>query len=182
MSKEDQMNEKIVVTYTSYSGSTAEIAEAISRTLTQAGAQADLLPVQDVRSLSPYSAVVIGSPIRASKWSPNAMKFIQGHQTELLQKRVATFTVCITLAMSNSERYRQAVAGWIAPVRALVRPVSEGLFAGRLDFSKLPFNWDTVKLRAVVAMGIFPKEDRRDWKAVQAWTESIHPLLSPQVA
>jgi menaquinone-dependent protoporphyrinogen oxidase len=176
------MNEKILVTYTSYSGTTAEIAEAISKTLTATGANVELLPMQDVKSLSPYSAVVIGSPIRASKWSPDAIKFIQDHQSELLQKRVATFTVCITLAMSNSERYRQAVAGWIAPVRALVRPVSEGLFAGRLDFSKLHFNWDTVKLRAVVALGIFPKEDRRDWKAVRAWTESIHPLIAPRAS
>ena len=172
------MNEKILVTYTSYSGSTAEIAEAISKTLTQSGAHVELLPIQDVKNLSPYSAVVIGSPIRASKWSPDAITFIQNHQSELLQKRVATFTVCITLAMSNGERYRQAVAGWIAPIHALVRPVSEGLFAGRLDFSKLPLNWDTVKLRAVVALGIFPKEDRRDWKAVHVWAESIHPLLT----
>jgi menaquinone-dependent protoporphyrinogen oxidase len=176
------MNEKILVTYTSHTGTTAAIAEAIAKTLTETGAQVDLLPMQDVKSLSAYSAVVIGSPIRASKWSPDAIKFIQDHQSELLQKRVATFTVCITLAMSNGERYRQAVAGWIAPIRVLVRPVSEGLFAGRLDFSKLPFNWDTVKLRAVVALGIFPKDDRRDWKTVHAWAESIHPLLAPQVS
>ena len=176
------MKEKILVTYTSYSGTTAEIASAISKTLAQSGGKVELLPMQDVKNLSAYSAVVLGSPIRASKWSPDAIKFIRDHRPELLQKRVATFTVCITLAMSNGERYRQAVAGWIAPVHALVRPVSEGLFAGRLDFNKLPFNWDTVKLRAVVALGIFPKEDRRDWKAVHAWAESIHPLLTPQVS
>lgn len=176
------MKEKILVTYTSYSGATAEIAEAIYKTLTETGTHFDLLRMQDVKSLSPYSAVVIGSPIRASKWSPDAIKFIQDHRSELLQKRVATFTVCITLAMSNGERYRQSVAGWTAPVRALVRPVSEGLFAGRLDFNKLPLNWDTAKLRAAVALGIFPKEDRRDWKAVHAWAESIHPLLTPQVS
>jgi menaquinone-dependent protoporphyrinogen oxidase len=179
---EKRMNEKILVTYTSYSGTTAEIAEAISKTLAQSGAHVDLFSMQDVKSVAAYSAVVIGSPIRASKWSPAAVKFIQDHRSELLQKRVAIFTVCITLAMSNGERYRQAVAGWIAPVRALVRPLSEGLFAGRLDFSKLPLNWDTVKLRAVVALGIFPKEDRRDWKAIQGWAESIHPLLIPKIS
>jgi hypothetical protein len=62
-------------------------------------------------------------------------------------------------------------------VRAQVKPVSEGLFAGLLDFSKLPFNWDTLKLRAVVALGIFPKGDRRDWNAVRSWVENIQPLL-----
>jgi hypothetical protein len=47
-----------------------------------------------------------------------------------------------------------------------VKPVSEGLFAGKLDFTKLPFKFDTLKLRLVVMPGIFPKEDRRDWKAI----------------
>jgi hypothetical protein len=88
------------------------------------------------------------------------------------------FTVCITLAMANSEQYRAAVAGWTAPVRAIVRPLSEGLFAGMLDFNKLPINWETLKLRATVAMGIFPRGDHRDWDAVRAWTESLKPLLA----
>jgi menaquinone-dependent protoporphyrinogen oxidase len=91
----------------------------------------------------------------------------------LAQKRFAMFTVCITLAMSNTEQYRSAVANWVAPVRALVKPLSEGLFAGMLDFSKLPVNWDTLRLRMTVALGIFPRGDRRDWNAIQAWASSL---------
>lgn len=171
------MNEKILATYASRTGSTAEIAEAVGKTLTQNGAQVDLLPMQDVKDLSSYSAVVVGSAIRKAKWLPEALKFIQDHRAELARKRVATFTVCITLAMSNGDQYRQAVAGWIAPVRAQVKPVSEGLFAGRLDFTKLPLSFDTLKFRLVVALGVFPKDDRRDWKAIRTWAESLSPLL-----
>jgi hypothetical protein len=90
---------------------------------------------------------------------------------------VATFTVCITLAMSNGDQYRQAVREWIAPARTAVKPISEGLFAGRLDFAKLPLSFDTLKLRFVVALGIFPKDDRRDWKAIHDWAESLCPRL-----
>ncbi len=171
------MNKKILVTYASRAGSTAEVAEAIGKTLGQNGAQVDLLPMQDVKDLAPYQAVVAGSPIRASKWLPEAMQFVRAHRSELTQKPFATFTVCITLAMSNTHQYRQAVKGWIAPVRAQVHPLSEGLFAGVLDFTKLPLTFDTLKLRLVVALGIFPKEDRRDWNAVRSWAESIRPLL-----
>jgi hypothetical protein len=79
----------------------------------------------------------------------------------------------------QNERYRSAVAGWVAPIRALVSLLSEGLFAGRLDFSKLPFNWDwdTLMLRATVAAGIFPRGDHRDWNAIRAWAESLKPVL-----
>jgi menaquinone-dependent protoporphyrinogen oxidase len=171
------MNDKILITYASRAGSTAEIAEAIGKTLTERGTQVEVLPMQDVKDLPSYKAVVAGSAIRNSKWLPEAMQFVQTHRSELSQKPFATFTVCITLAMSNTDQYRKVVAEWIQPVRAQVRPVSEGLFAGRLDFSKLPFNWDTLKLRAVVALGIFPKDDRRDWTAIRIWADSIHPLL-----
>ncbi len=171
------INNKILITYASRAGSTAEIAEAIGKSLSQGDTQVEVLPMQDVKDLSVYRAVVAGSAIRNSKWLPEAMQFVRTHRAVLSQKPFATFTVCITLAMSNTDQYRQAVAVWIQPVRVLVKPVSEGLFAGILDFNKLPLNWDTVKLRAVVALGIFPKGDRRDWKAIQAWAESIHPLL-----
>ncbi len=170
-------NKKILITYASRAGSTAEIAEAIGKTLSQGGTQVEVLPMQDVKDLSVYGAVVAGSAMRSSKWLPEAMQFITTHRAVLSQRPFATFTVCITLAMSNSDQYRQAVTAWIQPVRALVKPVSEGLFAGMLDFNKLPLNWDTLKLRAVVALGIFPKDDRRDWNAIGKWADSIYPLL-----
>jgi menaquinone-dependent protoporphyrinogen oxidase len=153
------------------------VAEAIGKTLAESGAQVDVVSMNDVTDISPYQAVVAGSAIRGSKWLPEAMHFIQTHRAELMQKRVAEFTVCITLAMSNGERYRQAVSDWVAPVRAQVKPLSEGLFAGMLDFSKLPFNWDTLVLRLTVALGIFPRGDHRDWNAIRTWAESIRPLL-----
>jgi menaquinone-dependent protoporphyrinogen oxidase len=175
--KENTMNTKILVTYASRAGSTAEIAKAIGETLQQDGARVDVLLVKDVQDLSPYSAVVVGSPIRSSKWLPEAMQFIQAHRSELTKKPFATFTVSITLAMSKGDQYRQAVIGWTAPVRALVEPLSEGLFPGVLDFTKLPLTFDTLKLRLVVALGIFPKDDRRDWNEIRAWTESLRPRL-----
>ena len=171
------MNDKILITYASRAGSTAEIAEAIGKTIAQNGAQVDVLPMQEVTDLTPYQAVVAGSAIRKSKWLPEAMQFVLTHRSELARKPFATFTVCITLAMSNTDQYRQAVSEWIQPVRMQVRPLSEGLFAGMLDFHKLPLTFDTLLLRGVVALGIFPKGDRRDWNAVRSWAEGVRPLL-----
>jgi menaquinone-dependent protoporphyrinogen oxidase len=172
-----KMNGKILVTYASRTGVTASIADAIGKTLSETGEKVDVLAMHEVKDLSPYRAVVAGSAIRAAKWLPEAMQFLEAHQAELALKPFAAFTVCITLAMSTTEQYRSAVAGWVAPVRALGKPVSEGYFPGMLDFSKLPLNWDTIKLRLTVAIGVFPKNDRRDWGAVRAWAESLSLLL-----
>ena len=172
-----KMINKILVTHASRSGSTAEIASAIGKSLCTGGTPVDVLSMMEVKDISGYQAVVAGSAIRNRAWLPEAVEFIETHRAELSKKPFATFTVCITLAMSNSEQYRRAVSDWIQPVRTQVPSVSEGLFAGRLDFNKLPLNWDTLKLRTVVALGVFPKEDRRDWKAIAAWAESVRPLL-----
>lgn len=171
------MPNRILVTYASRTGSTAEVAETITKTMVEGGAQVDLVPMNEVKDLSPYQAVVAGSAIRGSKWLPEAVQFVQDHQTKLAQKKCALFTVCITMAMKNAVNYRSGVMGWVAPMRAMVRPLSEELFAGRLDFSKLPLNKDTLGLRLSVAMGIFPRGDHRDWNAIRTWAQSLGPIL-----
>jgi menaquinone-dependent protoporphyrinogen oxidase len=168
---------RILVTYASRTGSTAEVAEAIGKTLSAGGAQVDVLPMGEIDDLSPYQAVVAGSAIRGAKWLPEAVQFIQAHRAALAQKRFAMFTVCITMAMKNAENYRSAVMGWVAPVRAMVKPLSEGLFAGKLDFRTMPFNRDTLMFRLSVAFGVLPRGDRRDWQAVRAWAEALTLVL-----
>jgi len=172
------MDNKILVTYASRTGSTAGVAEAIGKTLAEGGAQVDVLPMQQVKELAPYRAVVAGSAIRGAKWLPEAMQFVQTHQAELASKPFATFLVCMTLAMPSGEKYRPHVADMLQPVRALVRPVSEGLFAGILDISKVPSIGDKIKFRLSVTMGVWSQGDHRDWDAIRAWAEDLGPRLA----
>ena len=55
--------------------------------------------------------------------------------------------------------------------------MSEGLFAGALDISKVPTLRDRLMFRISVAMGVWSEGDHRDWEAIRAWAESIGPLL-----
>ncbi len=171
------MNGKILVTYASRTGTTAGVAEAIGRTLADGDAQVDVLPMREVKDLSPYQAVVAGSGINGAAWLPEAMQFVQVHRAELAQRPFAAFLVCMTLAMPNAEKYRPHVAEWMAPVRSLVKPVSEGLFAGALDISKVPTFGNRLKFRLSILMGVWTEGDHRDWDAIHAWAESLRPLL-----
>ena len=119
------MTNRVLVTYASRAGSTKEVAEAIGKTLSEGGMKVDVVSMDKVTDLSAYDAVVAGSAIRGSKWLPEAVDFIQMHRSSLGGKRLAMFTVCITLAMKNGENYRSAVMGWVAPVRAMIHPLSE---------------------------------------------------------
>ncbi len=172
------MSDKILVTYASRFGSTAGVAEAIGKTLTELGAQVDVLAMKDVNDLSDYQAVVAGSAINAGAWLSEAMQFVQAHQDELRCKPFAAFQVCMTLSMKNGEQYRNHVATWMNPVQALVKPVSEGLFAGALNTGKIPSFSDRLKLRMSVLFGAWKEGNHRDWNAIRAWAAALSPLLS----
>jgi menaquinone-dependent protoporphyrinogen oxidase len=170
------MSDKILVAYASRTGSTAGVAEAIGKTLSENGVQVEVRPMEDVKDLAPYRAVVAGSAIQGRQWLPEAMQFMRTHRAALTQKPFAAFLVCMTLTISNG-KYRAQVADWLQPLRALVKPVSEGLFAGTLDISKVPSFSDRLKFRLSVAFGVWSEGDHRDWNAIRAWAESIRPLL-----
>jgi menaquinone-dependent protoporphyrinogen oxidase len=173
-------NKKILVTYTSRTGWTVGVAEAIGKTLAENGMEVDVLPMHDVKDLSAYHAVVAGSGINGKEWLPEAIQFVRTHQVELKRKPFAVFLVCMTLAMRNGEQYRSNISEWLNPVRALVHPVSEGLFAGGLDIGRIPSFSDKLKFRMSVMFGIWKEGDHRDWNAIRTWAESLHPLLLQQ--
>jgi menaquinone-dependent protoporphyrinogen oxidase len=172
------MSNTILVAYASRAGSTAGVAEAIGQTLAESGATVEVRAMQDVHDLAAYRAVVAGSAIQGGRWLPEAMQFMHTHQAALAQKPFAAFLVCMTLAMPGADGYRQGVAGWLAPVRALVRPLSEGLFAGALDTSTVPSFRDRLKFRLSVALGVWREGDHRDWNAIRAWAADLKPILA----
>lgn len=171
------MENKILITYASRAGSTADVAEEIGKILIRKGLQVDVLPMEDVRDISAYQAVVAGSAIQGQKWLPEAMQFLNDHRSELGRKPFAAFMVCITLSMANAHQYLDGLKSWMSPVRNLVQPVSEGYFAGALDFSKLPFSFNVLAMRFVVLLGIWKQGDHRDWAAIRSWAESLPSRL-----
>ena len=167
------MTHKILVTYASRSGSTAEVANVIGDILRENNFQVDTCPMQEVTDLTAYEAVVVGSAIQGQQWLPEAIQFIETYQSELAQKRVAMFSLCITLAMKNGEKYRSQILAWLTPVRNCLHPVSQGLFGGVLDISKNPSWSDRLKFRLSVLFGVWVEGDHRDWDVINKWANDL---------
>ena len=172
------MTNKVLVTYASRAGSTAGVAEEIGKTLQESGVPVDVYPMQKVTDLTPYRAVIAGSAIQGNEWLPEAMQFIRAHRQELARKPFAAFLVCMTLAIKNEKwRNEASVRGWLAPVRALVKPASEGFFAGALDISKIPSFSDRLKFRVSTMTGVWSEDDHRDWEAIRTWARELPAQL-----
>ena len=72
------MNSKpILIAYATRAGSTQEVAEDIQAAITAHGDQVEMLPINKIMGLEPYRAVILGSAIRAGKWSPEAVEFVK---------------------------------------------------------------------------------------------------------
>ncbi len=164
---ENGMEKKVLVAYASKAGSTAEVAEAIAGTLSGKGMAVVVKQIDHVKNLDGYNAVVIGSCIRMGRWLPEALKFVEKNQGVLKTLPTAFFQVSAGMR-ENTQAAKEEALGYSQPVRDLLEPVSMGLFAGKMDLSKLSL-FD----RAISKMVGSVEGDWRDWEAIRAWAESI---------
>ena len=163
---------KILVAYATKAGSTSEVAAEIGRVIeSQGNCKVDVHPVGELNGVSGYAAVIIGSGIRAGQWLSPATKFVEQHREALSRVPVAYFLVCLTLR-EDTEENRRTVAAYLDPVREMLQPVDVGLFAGMMDYAKLPFIF-RLMMKAMKS----PEGDFRDWEAIRAWAAGLHPAL-----
>ena len=163
------MNTKsILLAYASRFGSTQEVAETIASTLSEAGLEVDLQPMQEVKSLDRYDAVVLGAAIYNAKWNAAAHQFVSQYQDALTQLPVAIFTLGPLSASEAAKRNsRRQLDGELAKYPWL-KPVAVEIFAGKYDPSKPGLNFFERFL---------PTRDYRNWDAIHTWANVLSKQL-----
>ena len=167
------MDKKILVTYASKNGATEEIAVRIGEVLRQAGLQADVLPVDRVRDLTPYQAVILGSAVYIGQWNKEAAAFLQTNEKILANRPVWLFSSGPTgegdpVELLNGWRLPTA----LQPAADRIRPRDIAIFHGYI-------NPDTVNIlqKWVIKAMKKPFGDFRDWDAIVTWATTIAEAL-----
>ena len=165
------MQARILVTFATRNGSTAEIAQAIGKELASAGHTVDVTEMNAVSSLKDYTAVVIGAPLYMGSIDGAAGKFVKQYSEHLSGLPVAAFAVGLAPKSPEPSAVEMAM---IAQKKSLepLTPVSSVLFAGKLDPAKVNF-----VMRKFLEMAKIPAGDFRDWSAIAAWARELPGIM-----
>jgi len=162
----------VLVAYASKRGSTAEIAETVAATLRREGLGVCLERVEDVESLEPYAAVVIGSAVYMKRWRGDARHFLKKHRKDLRQMPFWVFSSGPVGDPANDN------PDWNEPPKIAAKVEELGgkghvVFGGRLPAEPHGF------MEKAMVEGT-PREyrDRRDWAEVRQWSKQVAEELA----
>jgi menaquinone-dependent protoporphyrinogen oxidase len=160
---------KLLVTYASKYGSTAEIAEVIGKELRKRSLEVEVKQIGDVGDLTGYDGFIIGSALYAGGWLEPAAEFLRSNQELLTSRPVWLFSSGPTGEGDPNE----ILGGWTFPedlmaVRETIKPKDIILFHGNLDLDKLSFGEKMIIKSVNATVGDF-----RDWLVIRSWARMM---------
>jgi menaquinone-dependent protoporphyrinogen oxidase len=165
-----------LVTYASKRGSTEEIAETLAATLRRGGLEVSLCSVDEVDSLDPYEAVVLGSAVYMKRWRGDARRFLKRHRKALRQLPFWVFSSGPVgdPASDNPE--------WMES-RKFVEKIEELGARGHVVFGgRVPAEPQGLMEKSMVEGTPEEYRDRRDWDQIRAWAEGVAAELNAAFA
>jgi len=170
------MSDAILVTYSTKYGSTEEVSQAVASMLRDGGFSVDVQPMNKVRSLDGYKAVVLGTALYVGRLHGDSRRFLVAQRAALAKLPVALFA----LGPVHSEAKE-----WLGAREQLAKelarfpwftPVAQEVFGGRFDPAKLGFPFNLIP-----PMRKMPVSDVRDWTAIRAWASGLGQLTREPV-
>jgi menaquinone-dependent protoporphyrinogen oxidase len=155
---------KMLIAASSKHGSTREIAASIAGTIRDAGVEVELADPQQVESVAPYDAVIIGSAVYMGRWMGPARELVNGSADALRTRPVWLFSS----GPMGRDIVDPADAAEGMKLLELIGGRGHRVFAGKADKHELGF-----AERAVLRMVKNPYGDHRDWTEIEAWATSI---------
>ena len=163
------MDKKVLVAHASKYGSTAEIAEKIGDVLRQEGAKVDVAPVKEIKDITPYGAIVLGTAAYIFQWRKEAVKFLEKNEQALAGMPVWIFMSGPAGEGDPVELLEgKVVPDKVKPLVERIKPVDLTVFHGVINLAKM-----NIIERQMMKMVKSAEGDYRDWDAITAWAKGI---------
>ncbi len=153
-----------LIAYATRGGTTQKVAESIAGAMREHQALVEVRPIEQVRDLSPYRAVVVGSGVRDEKWLPEAVHFVKDHQQALQQSPLVYFLVYSLLLEEFPQRIEE-VLSHLSEIRQMVEPLEVAIF------SRDP---QSLSPKMLVNTKHLPEGHWSDWKSLETWAGQIY--------
>ena len=187
----------ILITYSTFSGTTLELAEVAAEHLVNEDRKVEVKPISQAANLNGYDLVILGAPMIMGFHRP-ARAFLKEYGNLISAPPLAIFITAMNLIsdevnefggvplfvdknlahppekagrLTLKERYA-SIENYVRPILRLLgqkKPVSIALFGGRLNFYRM-------KLWAVLFVMLLIQSkpsDLRNKEAVRAWVDDL---------
>jgi menaquinone-dependent protoporphyrinogen oxidase len=169
----------VFVAYTTRSGSTAEVAQAIGVSMHKSGLTVDVTSMSQVASVPRMTAVILGAPLYMGRFPKEFHRFLARYRSALEILKPWCFVLGPTRANpSDFEASRhQAVSqlsryNWFCPADVHV-------FGGRWSPKTLPFPFSLAARLPGNPLEKIPAADVRDWVEIDQWATGIARQIKP---
>ena len=173
---------KALVLYGTRWGGTVDVAKKIGGTLKTEGYTVDVIDAkQSPHTIDSYDIVIVGSGMRADKWTNETIEFLKENAQALRSKKTALLVSCQMADRSEQEVRDKAKKLYLEKTAEQygLKPVALGFFGGYLDFSKshglIVDVMVRVNRKSLRKNGLDTTRtlDTRNWGAIEAWTREI---------
>jgi menaquinone-dependent protoporphyrinogen oxidase len=172
---------KAIVIYGTRWGGTMGVAEKIGKVLREERYDVDVIDAtKSPLTLSSYDLFIVGSGIRADKWTKETMSFLEENAELLRAKKTALFVSC-QMADREKEARDKAKTLYLEKVAEKygLKPISLGFFGGFLDFHKshgllvdvlVRVNRNSLRKQGLDTSKVY---DTIDWSNIEVWARQV---------
>jgi menaquinone-dependent protoporphyrinogen oxidase len=161
---------KVLVAYTTKTGTTKGYAEVLAGTLKDKGFEVDVRPLAEATGIEAYDAVLIGSPINGMQLVPEATSFLSANQAALAARKTAVFSVSYMHGKARN-LFSKAIEKSTANAAATAGALDWKIFPGRID-KPMPGI-----ARLIFGLPADLPVDRQDPEVARTWATGIAAAL-----
>ena len=173
--------DKVLVAYSTWAGATHQVADEIGKELSKNNLQVNILPAKDIRSVSEYQVVILGTSIHGGQTTGDFNRFLSRFHKELSAKKTGYFVVCLNMIEDN-EKNQAETMGWLnksISKYSEIKPVALGLFAGAAVTDSEEYKKLNILVKKMIESmkksmdSDKGKSDFREWEKIHAWAAEL---------